>query len=158
MISLEPTNDMLKVRGIVTSPDIWERISDGIDSDKYYPSTDNTNQWLLVLNEDDIIGVIYVHCDTSCSIGFHPYLREKYRDYGREMIKAFFEWFIESIPVEYVKINVIIPECFPSVINFSKKVGFKNEGVSRNSYTRNGDIFNRVMLGITRDEVAEWVA
>lgn len=158
MITLESTNDMGLIRKIVISPDIWERIADGVDSDYYFPTTDSGNQWILVLNNNKTIGVIYIHCDTSCSIGFHPYLLKDHRIYGIEMMKAFFEWFIEYLPEEYVKINVIIPECFASVVSFARKVGFKKEGICRNSYTKSGNIYNRVMLGITRDEVLEWAA
>ena len=63
MISLRPTDDMALVKGIVMQPDIWERLSDDVDSSNYYPSTDATNQWLIVLDDEDVIGIIYLHCD-----------------------------------------------------------------------------------------------
>ena len=146
------------VRMIVTKPDIWERFSDGVDAETFFPSTTAANQWILVMEETDIIGVIYLHCDTSCSIGFHPYLLSKHRVKGREMMKVFFNWFLENIPESIVKINVVIPDCFKSAVNFAKKVGFKLEGISRESYTQEDKICDRIMLGITRSEVQKWAA
>ena len=157
-ISIEPTSDMALVREIVTSEDIWARISDGVKSKDYYPSTDSTNQWLFVLNGDDIIGIIYVHCDTSCSLGVHPYLIKSQRKHSREMMREFYKWYLGSVPAKYVKINSVIPECFKSAINFAKKVGFTQEGVSRKSFINNTVLCDRIMLGITRKEVIEWAA
>ncbi len=157
-VSLVPCDDMAIVKEIVTLPDIWERISDGVDSDNYYPSTDSTNQWLVVVENDTAIGIIYLHCDTSCSLGFHPYMMKAHRKHGRDMMKAFFKWFLDNIPDQYVKINVVIPDCFKSTINFAKRNGFVEEGICRESYTKDGGVFNRVMLGITRKEVIQWAA
>jgi len=71
MISLKPTDEMDLVRQLVTMPDIWERISDTEESDGFIPTTDNFNQWLLVLNDTNIIGVIYINVETNCAIQFH---------------------------------------------------------------------------------------
>ncbi len=161
-ISLIQTDNMELVREVITDPDIWARISDGVEAETFYPTTNCMNKWLMVVDgeegQEKIIGIIYVHCDTSCSVGFHPYLRKKQGKKGRAMVKAFFKWFIESIPAEYVKINVVIPECFKTTINLALKTGFKQEGISRQSYLHQGECLDRVMMGITRKEALKWVA
>lgn len=155
MITVNITNDMDLVRQVVVSPDIWDRLSDVDETEGFYPTTDIYNKWLLVMSDMDIIGVIYLHTDTNCSVGFHPYLFEKKRKYGREMIKVFFAWFLESIPEQYVKINVIIPECFKSTMNFAEKVGFTLEGCCKKSHFRDGVVYDRNFYGITREEIEE---
>lgn len=153
MITLSPTDDMGIIRDLVTRPDIWERISDTEDSEGFIPTTDYLNKWILVLNDTSIIGVIYINVETNCAIQFHPYLMKEHRKHGAEMVKAFFEWFICNTPENYIKINVIIPECFKSVLNFAEKVGFKEEGVCRKSYIKKGHAYDRHFYGITREEI-----
>ncbi len=153
MISLKPTDDMMLVRQIAISPDIWNRFSDGVTIDDYVPSNNDQEQWLLILNDNETVGIIYIFCETTCSLGFHPYMLKAHRRYGREMVKLFYDWFLKNIPESYCKINGVVPECFKSVINFAFKVGFTQEGINRNSYRFNGKIYNQVMLGITREEV-----
>lgn len=153
MISLIPTDNMEDVRNILSHDDIWSRYSDGVDFDDFTPTNTSREQWLIVMDNGFILGIIYVHCDTSCSLGFHPYLIKKYRSHGREMVKSFFKWFLDAVPESYLKINVVIPECFKSTVNFSRKVGFTQEGVSRDSYKFNNKVYNRIISGITREEV-----
>lgn len=33
---------------------------------------------------------------------------------------------------------VVIPECFPNVMAFVEKIGFKQQGYNSDSYTKNG--------------------
>lgn len=148
-----PTDDMSRVRLIVTQPDIWERFSDGEDMENYWPINDSSNQWLIVQDENEI-GVIYLKTETNCAVSFHPYLYKKHRYKAREMMKAFYRWLLHA-PDVIEKINVAIPECFKSVINAAKKTGFTEEGRSRSSYRKDGVMYDRVMLGITRQE-AVW--
>lgn len=151
-VTLIRTFDMELVRDIVTTPELWERFSDGLDPDDYYPSHSPNNAWLLVCLDEEVIGVIYAHCDTSVSVGFHPYLFKAYRKHARDMMVAFYDWF-KLLPESIIKINAIVPECFASSINFARKMGFQDEGVSRLSYTHEGEVVNRIMLGITRKEL-----
>ena len=153
-VNVIPTYDMEAVRGIVVEPFIWDRISDGVGSEDYYPTFSPNNQWLLIERNGENIGVIYVHCDTSCSIGFHPYLKKEHIKECRSMMQSFFNWF-NSLPSSIIKVNAVIPCCFKSALNFAKKSGFQQEGISRSSFNHKGKTVDRVMLGITREEIEE---
>ena len=157
MIKLISTDNMSVIVRILSHDDLWERFSDGVEFKDYTPSNGEQERWLLIYNDNDIVGVIYVYCESTCSIGFHPYMLKKYRRYGREMVKKFYKWFLENLPESYVKINVAIPECFKSTVNFALKVGFTQEGINRNSYKYNDTIYNKIALGITRGEINSWV-
>jgi RimJ/RimL family protein N-acetyltransferase len=152
-VSIIQTMDMDLVREIVVSPDIWECIADDVEKETYYPAYGNNDAWLLVKDGDEIIGIIYLHVDTSCSIGFHPYLYKNKRRLGRDMIKSFYTWYLENALVDFIKINTVIPECFKSAINFAKRVGFSHEGISRASFKKDNKIYDRHFFGITKKEI-----
>lgn len=151
MITLEQTLDMSLVKNIVAEPSIWERFSDGVDIDCYFPL--ETELWLLVKDSDTNIGVIGFTSETSVCIELHPYIMKKHRRHCREMMRVFFQWFLDNTPDSCIKINIAIPSCFTSTINFARKVGFTDEGVSRDSYSYDGKVIDRALLGITRKEV-----
>jgi len=152
-INLEQTYNQQAILDILADGDIWNRFSDGVDFNDFYPEINDTNGWLIVRDDDREIGIIYLKCSTSCAIEFHPYLYKSDRKLGREMVKAFFKWFLDN--TDLVKINAIIPDKLKQVINFALKVGFKKEGIDRMSYNRGK--CDRVMLGITRSEVKSWL-
>jgi RimJ/RimL family protein N-acetyltransferase len=146
------------VRAIMTEPEIWDRASeDGIDQETWYPGTDGFSIWLLCVEDNTPIGVILLHTDNSTTLKMHPYLRKAHRTRGRDMMKEFYEWVLENTEDRINKINVSIPENDKRVINFAKKVGFKKEGLNRDSYMKNGTIYAQQNLGITRSEIEDYI-
>ena len=151
MISLSQTFDLSLVKKIMSNKDIWERASDEVDIDDYQPSVDDI--WLLVLSDLDIVGIIEIHGTSSCCVDFHPYLKKKNRSKCRIMMAELYTWFVEYMPINYVKMNTTIPTCFMSAINAAKKTGLTHEGTCRKSYIRDGELYDRYYLGITREEM-----
>jgi hypothetical protein len=158
VIELIPTESMEMVRNIAAHPDIWSRFSDGVEIEDYHPCNDDCNQWLIIYVDSDIAGIIRVFCESTCAIEYHPYMTKPYRKYFRDTTALFYKWFLENTPDSTVKINVMFPECFKSTLNASKKVGFIQEGVNRDSYRLDGKVYNQIMSGITRKEVEHELA
>jgi len=155
-IDIQMTTDMALVKSILIEEDIWERAAeDGIDQETYYPGYDSMTVWLLCVENEEIAGIILVHTDNSVSLKMHPYLRAEHRQKGRTMMEAFYKWVLDN--TETRKINVSIPENHKKVINFAKKVGFKKEGFNRDSYLKNGQLYGQQNLGITRQEIGEYL-
>jgi len=153
-VELSLTTDMELVRAVMTEKDIWDRAAeDGVEQDDWFPGYDSMTAWLLCVEDDNIIGVILMHTDTSVSIKMHPYLRTEYRQKGREMMRVFYEWVLENAQSQINKISVTIPFNQAKVINFAKKVGFKKEGINRQSYLKDGKLIDMQNLGITPREV-----
>lgn len=153
-VSLTVTEDTTLIKAIVGLPEIWERFSDGVNFEDFQPSIEDDSLWLLVNHApNEIIGVIFVKMDTSCAVEFHPYLREKKRALGRETVFAFFRFFDDHFPEYVKKIHAIIPTCYKSAINCAKKTGFKVEGISKQSYLKGGEYFDRVFLGVLRGDI-----
>lgn len=141
------------VRSIITSPDIWDQtVEDGSCVNSFYPSSDLMSVWLLVKFNKIIIGVILVHNDSLCSVNIHPSLLAKYKKHGRDMMKSFFKLFL-TLPDSLCKVNCSIPNHLKIVQNFAIKVGFKQEGVNRASFLKNGIVQDQIRYGLTREEI-----
>lgn len=157
-IGVEPTYDMNLVREIMLTPEIWERAAeDGSEPKDFYPGYDELCCWLLVKEEDKIIGLILLHHDNSTTLKFHPYMMKEFFSKSREMMKEFYKWLLENTPDLINKVIVSIPDNQKKTYNFAKKVGFQDEGFNRESYRKNGEIHGLFNLGITRQEASQWV-
>lgn len=159
MINLEVTEDMLLVKKLLTTPELWDRISeDGASKEFYFPKCNENHIWVLIKDHEEIIGAIYLHKQTSISIQFHPSLLKEYRNKKYEVINMFYEWFLENINSDINKINVNIPTCFSSIVKFAENVGFKKEGVNYQSYMKYGKYQDLQNLGITRKEIIQFIS
>ena len=70
---------------------------------------------------------------------------------AREMWK----WFLSgtNINKDFVKVTTSVPVIWPRVKKFSEINGFREEGLNRMSYKKNGIIMDQWMLGITTQEI-----
>ena len=141
------------IKSFMTLPEIWERCADDL-ADEWTEKKDNT-MYVMVIEENEMIGVIQIDGTTSIEMTIHPYLLKKYRFKGREMMFSFYKAFLDT---DYHKIRATIPFCYKSVFNFAKKVGFELEGIQRLSTIKQGNIIDQWVMGITRSEVEKWVA
>ena len=150
------TEDMDLIESIIKDPEIWERASeDNIGSDTFKPMYDDYCHWLICRDNHTIIGIIYIHSETSVSFDMHIYTIKEHRKKGKEMTLLFFKWFLEKTNAN--KLNASIPVFYPEVINFALNVGFKEEGLNRESYAHNGLIHDQQNLGITRKEIEDLI-
>ncbi len=146
--------DMDEVKRLISIPEIWDRAAeDGIESDSFYPTYDDMSFWLICSHNDNNIGLILAHLDNCTTLKMHPYLLTKYRKYYLDMMNEFFKWFLGVIPLAINKLNITIPFNRKMVFNCAKKLGFKEEGINRASYTKDGEIWDQWNMGLTRNEV-----
>lgn len=152
-IRVNYTTNMDAVREILLIPEVWERAAEeNIDPQSYYPGYDDLNAWLVVMEDDKAIGVILVSRETQIAVRMHPYMLPEHMTKGREMMKAFYKWFMNT---GFQKVNVTIPMTDKKLYNFAKKVGFEDEGVNRQSYLRDNETFDQWNLGATKQEIGE---
>lgn len=158
MITMALTSDMHTIREIMIQPSVWDRLTeDGMGKENYMPEMTKKRGWLMVKDDDSPIGAIIIDTETSTSISIHPYLIGDKRALGRDMMQKFYEWFLENIKDTVIKINVKVPKCHKIVYNFAKNVGFKYEGTTRQGFRKYGKIHDQWNLGITRDEIQEYL-
>lgn len=146
---------MDELSSILKDPYIWEQLTESdISPNDFYPEMKPTSFWLIA-RTDEICGVVLVLAENSITTLIHPYMLEKHKGQGFYMIKAFLEWYLRNAKAEANKVNAKIPSFNKVGRKIALKVGFKDEGIDRQSYLRDGELYDQYLLGITRDEIKE---
>ena len=143
------------ITAVMTMPEMWETVAeDGAIAEEYVPNVDD-ECWIEMLADGELVGIYRIHAHNSVCAEIHAQILPHCRkEYGKESGETVLQWFFDNAPW-YQKLVAQIPVTYPNVINFTKGQGFKEEGVNRSSYIKNGALVDQVLLGITRSEIAE---
>lgn len=142
-----------EVAQILKDPEIFERIAeDGQTLDNMQIPFDESQCYMLIELEDVIIGVWCLYPVNSSTLNIHCQILKDYRQHAGEAAKLIVKWFAEESPSQYIKLSAEIPVIYPDVYFFTKKFGFLDEGINRQSISKNGSITDQWRLGLTRDE------
>lgn len=134
----------------ITDKELFDRISeDGCDFESYSPPTDCV--YLGLIKNDSIIGYWVIKSENSVTLDIHCNILERYREHSVEAGNHFFNYIFDKYPV-IKKLNCKIPVTFKDVYHYAKKFGLKDEGIDRKSYIKNGEIIDRHILGLTRED------
>lgn len=111
--------------------------------------------WLLFMEEGEPIGLGNFVPRSSICLEAHPFMFKQYRrKFAVLCVGASFAWFKS---MRFHKMVVEIPENMPGLVNFAKRFGFTEEGINRESVKKNGKILDRICLGITVPEMANYL-
>jgi RimJ/RimL family protein N-acetyltransferase len=142
------------IKGIMTMPAIWATIAeDGMSIEDYTPNLDDC--WLLMTNgEDEVTGLYRLHPHNSVTLEIHAQVIPEFREkHSFETGKAALIWFLREAPANYQKVIAQIPTFYQNVIKFTRSFGFQLEGVNRLADRINGNLYDVVLLGMTRPEI-----
>ncbi len=143
------THDLELVKRFMTLDEVWELCADdGVNKDNYSPPYGSDKAWLCAWEGLQVIGMIYVHNQTSNTIQMHPYLLKGHKHKVRELGELFFNW-AWSLPNIH-KVNVTVPFIYHKLRNCCLKCGFKDEGINEKSYMKNGQLVDQWYMGAIR--------
>ena len=125
----------------------------GADKDDEVFEHGDRQGWLTYTSDGQIVGMINFHLETGTMGAFHPYILRSHKDQYNGMVLEFFEWFCRVVPEQIVKLNVAIPTIFKGAVKAAIDVGMTFEGLDRQSYLSEFGPCDRIMLGITREEM-----
>jgi len=141
-----------KVMDFLADKELFERIAeDGIRYSDYYPPDDHI--YLGIVKDDLMIGFWWIHPENSTTIEIHCNILKPYREYGVEAGWHFLYHVYDNFSSNIKKINCKIPVVYKDVYNFTKKFGFKDEGIDRKSIMKGGELVDQHLLGILREEI-----
>ncbi len=148
---IERIYDSNQVRAFVSAPDIWDKISqDGQNSDGF--CMDNRAGWLSYKVNDKVVAVF---CFDECQgpqARFHPHVLEEYKlDHAYVSCREALEYAFDVVGTK--KIVAQVPFMYRSVYNFALKLGFREEGINRKSFLKNGKLWDQWHLGMVRGEL-----
>ena len=91
------------------------------------------------------------HGINGVTVQIHAHVIPAYRkEYSKQTGKAALDYIIEN--TGYCKIIAVVPVLYNNVKKFCESFGFKEEGINRLSYQKNGEVIDQWYLGITREE------
>lgn len=142
-----------EVRRIMVCPEIWETAAeDDQDPDRFEPDLDG-ECWLLMKAGKTVIGLYQLQMRNSVTVEIHANILPKHRKkYSKESGHVVLRWIMEEVP-DCRKVIAWVPKMYQNVRDFTCSFGFREEGVNRLSYRKNGELHDQWLLGITRDEV-----
>lgn len=144
------------VREILTHDDIFQEIKSEHIPDKeslLFPFHKET-YWLTDDDQGTPIGLTFFYPIIHQVYTGHIYLFKKYRGrrgvkFGKESI----EWIFNN--TDCIKIQGWTPVTDKHVIRFNKLIGLKKEGISENSYMKNGKLIDQIIFGESKWAAAE---
>jgi len=154
MINVVRTSDADLIKSCALRDDIYKTVAeDNINNIKYEPDFSRTC-WLALYDGDVFIGYISFDAKNSVSVEMHIGIFTEFRGKrAYEATKLALIWLINEFPC-YKKVIVFIPVIYKNVKIFAMKIGFKEEGFSRQSYLKGGDLVDQWFMGITQEEIS----
>lgn len=153
-MTFERSTDWTLIKEIVTSPWIYDGISDdgSPPRDQWNPQ-EYPDVWFIVVKEEDkVLGLWALRPQTSACWEVHTCLLPK--AYGEKAYKAvleFEEWVWKNTSAHRVVTDV--PVYNQLALRFSLRAGLKQFGLNPKSYMKNGKLYDVIMLGISRPGV-----
>ena len=158
MITLKPAETAEEVDSILKDPELFERISsEDLSVEDYNAVFDDHNIYMVARLKDVKIGLYHLHPHNPTTLIIHCNFLKGYRDHADESQILLYKWILDECDNTYQKVIAEIPYTYPEVYHFSKKFGFVDEGVNRSSVLKNGKIVDQWRVGITREEISQWL-
>lgn len=133
----------------ICDEELLERVSESGDIGK-----DDSLKYLAIVVNGLVIGFWVYHFKSSVCIQLHINILKKYRNMAYEVSKVFLSQLFKN-EKRCQRIECEIPECYPEVIAFSEKFGFKPECIKRNATTRNNVLMSVYLLSLLRSDFYE---
>ena len=146
--------DQAFIKEFVLEDSIWSKIGDDIHKhDTYKPDMDDL--WLSISIDGEVVGLCEFSMVNSITVQIHPHFPDNWKHKGREGITKCISWLKNQDIRRIDKVNAMIPTCYVSVYNCAKRIGFSDEGVSKNCFLKNGEVYDQYYLGL---ELKRWEA
>jgi len=153
-VIVERVDDVEIIKSIMLHPEIWPTISeDNFTQEEYEPDV-YVDFWLGAFVDGDCIGLFRFHSLNGVTVQIHIQILPEYREkFAMESVKHMWKWLLDQEDTPLIKVVASIPIIYPNVIKFALANGFKEEGINRMSYKKNGKIVDQLWLGITKEEI-----
>jgi hypothetical protein len=142
------------VKSFMLLPEIWRYAAEyGTSPDDIRSANTDRNVWLMYSINNDLAGLTQLEIINGAMASFHPYILREYKAKYDIMIKEIFSWFLLNIPKQIEKLNAYIPIICKGALLASDRAGMKTEGLDRKSFLTEFGAVDRVLKGITRQEL-----
>lgn len=144
------TSSTDEILSVLTNPDILKVISEG-ECQKIDVCFDSTV--FIACDVDNELSAIFIFDKTGAVVfDIHAHVLSAHRQNSIDIAKAILKFFFDSF-ASAEKLTALIPVCFPNVVDFAERFGFRLEGINRQSYLHAGAVIDQLYLGATKAEV-----
>ena len=130
-----------------TISELWDEIAED-NAPPYVPDIIN-EYYVGIYHKETYVGMYRFHQLNSVLWEGHVFMLD--RKHSFEAAEAIKKWIVDNL-VDAKKIIVNVPECFPNVVAFVKKIGFEEQGYNSDSYTKDG-IIGMYQLGMKVEDM-----
>jgi len=154
VIRVEVCDDMDYVKEVIMEDEMWDRCAD--DYTVKDPSIIDRMGciWLKCFVDEKSSGVVSLHHSSTSVADIHIYIPKNNRGKNTKDIgHCVLNWVKDNAVSTLHKLNTKIPVIYKDVIRFAHSIGFENEGYDRRSIMKNGELIDRVCLGLSISEI-----
>ena len=130
----------------------WETVKDDspVEFSEYVPMLDENNRWFATYDGEDLVSLFYVHRLNLITWQLHIQFRPHYWGTGISTEHALA--CVDEIwsKVGCKKLYAIVPAYAQPVLDLAKRVGFKQEGRTKRSFQKDGEIHDQIHIGVYR--------
>jgi RimJ/RimL family protein N-acetyltransferase len=128
---------------------VEEIAEDGYNFEQFKPDV-NGESWVAIHDSSEIKAIYNFHAMNSSTLMIHSHVLKKFRNsslvIGQEALKYFsttgYHKLIAEVPANYRHIRIYL-----------LKLGFRFEGINRESYLKNGQYIDQHRFGIVAGEI-----
>ena len=145
---IRETDDIELIKRIFCDPEIYARISDDGSPEAEDFNPVEPCDHVYYLTDDSETCLVYFHWKNCVTLEGHIQILKSHRGSAMEFGELAKKWVWDNTDAR--KIEVTIPDIYPDVFKFIQKQGFKLEGLSENSYLKNGKLHDQFYLGLEK--------
>jgi hypothetical protein len=154
MLTFARTTDMALVRSILTHPKLYPHLADDASPrpEDFEPIDHPAILYLLVSRGGIPLGVFMLIPQNAATLEVHTaLLPSAWGSAAIEATKRGTEWVWENTAFSRVVTNV--PAYNRLALRLAERSGMKRFGINERSFLKNGQLYDQIMLGISRPEV-----
>lgn len=133
----------------VLSQMLEEIAEDGYNFEQFRPDV-NGEAWVAVHDRNEIHALYNFHAMNSSTLMIHSHVLKKFRKDSLKLGQEALRYFAST---DYHKLIVEVPAIYRHIRIYLLRLGFKPEGINRESYLKNGTYIDQHRFGITRGEL-----
>jgi hypothetical protein len=154
-VILERTKDLELIKAFMMQPEIFRVASEDSASAEQEFTAHDREIWMFAIKDSVAVGIVHSHLENGTTAWFHPYIMKSHKKDYLILIKVFLQWFDKYFPIEVQKLNAHVPTYAKQAYKATINAGFKDEGLNRLSFMKNGKLWNRHLVGYIRGESYE---
>ena len=133
--------------------EVWAHIVDdsGARFEDYRPSIHDDSRWYITALDGQVAAAFWMRRVNGITWEAHANVRPKFwgQKRGTKMCRLAIEEMIRDTGAR--KVVALIPDSSPAVQRMAQAIGFKREGCNKDSWLKNGKLYNQIHYGITRN-------